>query len=83
MHTLLLSGAGQGAAKDVALHKPCWQSTTSGPNNASLAVDGDKATCATTERQKGAKWTLDLGEKHTITSISLDAGMGLYTEPVY
>ena len=60
--------------RNVALGKSCWQSTTQGPNNASLAVDGLKDTCAVTSEEKGSRWSVDLGGTHTVTSVTVNAG---------
>ena len=60
---------------NVAQFKTTSQSSLYGPNNpSSLAVDDSLSTCARTAEEKGALWTVDLGQTYIISHLRIITG---------
>ena len=60
---------------NVAQFKPASQSSLLSPNNpASSAIDDSSTTCSRTTEDKGASWTVDLGESYVISHLQISTG---------
>ena len=62
--------------QNVAQFKTTSQSSLHGPNNpSSLAVDDSLSTCARTDEEKGATWTVDLGQSFIVSHLHINTGL--------
>jgi len=61
---------------NVAQFKTTSQSSLHGPNNpSSLAVDDSLSTCARTDEERGASWTVDLGQTFIVSHLRINTGL--------
>jgi hypothetical protein len=72
--TLSLPEQAEQTDYNVALGKQASQSTSYSGNPANLAIDDSAETCSRTFEEKGATWTVDLGETHIISRIEIVTG---------
>jgi len=64
-----------GRYHNVAQFKTASQSSLYSVNNAaSLAVDDSPSTCARTDEERGALWTVDLGQAHVVSHLRVNTG---------
>ncbi|XP_022304886.2 uncharacterized protein LOC111111958 [Crassostrea virginica] len=64
------------ANENLALHQPAWQSSTFWPYTADRAVDGSTPTCAVSNLERTAEWSVDLGGVKNIHHVLIQYDTG-------